>query len=111
CVVDEVGVALAELGGEWVPEPPWEGDDVPELASFDFLEDLFESLALESCSCQTCQLIQSLLKPAGRLRLRYEDRKHEGVYGAYHSLPEPLHTWEPVNLFRPAMRCPGGLSW
>lgn len=51
-VVEEVGVALLEPAGEWLPEPLWEGDEVPEFAeSLDFLDDLFESLARESCSC------------------------------------------------------------
>lgn len=43
-------MGLADEAGDCVEEPPWEGDDVPEDESF-FLEDLLESLALESCSC------------------------------------------------------------
>lgn len=51
-------MALAELAGESDAEPPWEGEVVPEFElSLDFLEDLFESLALESCSCYPCQSI------------------------------------------------------
>jgi hypothetical protein len=49
-VWDEVGVAWAELAGEWFADPPCDGEAVPELeASPFFLEDLLDSLALESC--------------------------------------------------------------
>jgi hypothetical protein len=53
-VVDELGVPCAELAGDRlsVPEGAFacEGEAVPEEESF-FLEDLFESLALDNCSC------------------------------------------------------------
>lgn len=55
-VVEDVGVAWFEELGEW--EFPmglapgfWDGDAVPEFASFLLFEVLFESLARESCSC------------------------------------------------------------
>lgn len=53
-VVDELGVPALELFGE--RESPWSvvdeesGEAVPEEESF-FLFDLFESLALDNCSC------------------------------------------------------------
>jgi hypothetical protein len=53
-VEEEVGVAALELFGERESPPRVveedKGEAVPEVVSF-FLEDLFESLALESCSC------------------------------------------------------------
>ena len=53
-VEDEVGVAALELLGERESPPSVveeeRGEAVPEALSF-FLDDLFESLALDSCSC------------------------------------------------------------
>jgi hypothetical protein len=53
--VDEEGVTWLGVGGDWTGAEAalgrgWEGDDVPELDSL-FLDDLFGSLARESCSC------------------------------------------------------------
>lgn len=48
--MDEVGVAAGDCVAE-----PW-GEAVPDFSSAPFfLEDLPESLALESCSCYKCQ--------------------------------------------------------
>ena len=54
-VVEELGVAVFELFGERESAPGSvvdedRGEAVPAVASF-FLDDLFESLALDSCSC------------------------------------------------------------
>lgn len=52
-VEDELGVAALELLGDLEsPNPVDEerGDEVPEVLSF-FFDDLFESLALDNCSC------------------------------------------------------------
>jgi hypothetical protein len=53
-VVEEFGVAWAELAGEWLAELPREGEALPpaEDSPF-FFEDLLDSLpvARESCSC------------------------------------------------------------
>jgi len=50
-VVDEDGVATGDCAAS-LEEPDCEGDDVPSLDSlFLDLEDLFGSLARESCSC------------------------------------------------------------
>lgn len=53
-MVEDVGVAVLELFGD-LDSPPSvveedSGDAVPEVESF-FLEDLFESLARDNCSC------------------------------------------------------------
>lgn len=54
-VWEEVGVAWAELAGEWFAEPPCgEAEPVEAFSPF-FLEDFVESLALESCSCYNRQ--------------------------------------------------------
>jgi hypothetical protein len=47
-VCDDEGVTWAEPDGEL--EAPWEGEEVPEVVSFLFLDD-FLSVALASCSC------------------------------------------------------------
>ena len=51
---DDVGVAALELLGERESPPSVveeeRGDAVPEALSF-FFDDLFESLALDNCSC------------------------------------------------------------
>jgi hypothetical protein len=47
-VCDDEGVTWAEPDGEL--EAPCEGDEVPEVVSFLFLDD-FLSVALASCSC------------------------------------------------------------
>jgi hypothetical protein len=53
-VVDELGVPWAEPAGDRLSVPegalPCEGEAVPDAESF-FLEALFESLALDNCSC------------------------------------------------------------
>jgi len=50
-VVDEEGVATGDCAAS-LEEPDCEGDDVPSFDSlFLDLEDLFGSLARESCSC------------------------------------------------------------
>lgn len=55
-VVEDVGVPWLDELGEWVFPATlavefWDGEAVPECASFLLLEALFESLARESCSC------------------------------------------------------------
>lgn len=56
-VEDELGVAALEALGDRESAPgsvveEERGDAVPEAESF-FLEDLFESFALDNCSCWT----------------------------------------------------------
>ena len=52
--MEDVGVPWAELAGDRLSVPDGafacEGEAVPEAESF-FFEDLFESLALDNCSC------------------------------------------------------------
>lgn len=57
-VVEELGVAALELFGDFESPPATvdeveSGDAVAELESF-FFEDLFESFALDNCSCTLC---------------------------------------------------------
>lgn len=51
---EEVGVAVLELTGDRESPPSVvdddSGDAVPDFSSF-FLDPLFESLALDNCSC------------------------------------------------------------
>ena len=55
-VVEEVGVTCPEVLGDWelgtrVEPEEDEGEAVPDVESFLFLDLLFDSLARESCSC------------------------------------------------------------
>lgn len=92
-VEDELGVAALEAFGDRESAPgsvveEERGDAVPEDESF-FLEDLFESFALDNCSCWTSVSWSTGAgeKQAGEAGLIGKNN----VGDTYHSLPEAFH--------------------
>lgn len=93
-VVEELGVTALELFGDFESPPATvdeveSGDAVAELESF-FFEDLFESFALDNCSCWKSVNSQALTQWVKDRHVGQQDIKAERSF-TYHSLPEAFH--------------------